>query len=128
MVGKMMNNTASNSKIPKGKSVFPGKKPSAKAPAKPKSKTTGAKLSPVPASRGTRTAKKKANVLSEGLQLDPKPSKEQPVITNESIALRAYYIAERRHKMGWHGDSHSDWIQATEQLRAEALQKPLKKR
>lgn len=42
------------------------------------------------------------------------------VITGEDIALRAYYIAERRQKMGWPGDSTNDWVEAERQLRAEA--------
>jgi hypothetical protein len=30
--------------------------------------------------------------------------------------------------MGWPGDSGTDWADAEKQLRAEALEKPLKKR
>jgi len=41
-------------------------------------------------------------------------------ITNEAIGLRAYFIAERRHKMGWPGDSTSDWVEAERQLAVEA--------
>jgi hypothetical protein len=44
-------------------------------------------------------------------------------ISNDDIALRAYYIAERRQAMGWPGDSHSDWVEAERQLRAEAARK-----
>jgi hypothetical protein len=40
--------------------------------------------------------------------------------TNEDIALRAYFIAERRHQMGWPGDSTGDWVEAERQLLAEA--------
>jgi len=66
---------------------------------------------------------------------EPKPkarkSKEAPLkkaskaaeISGEDIALRAYYIAERRAKMGWHGDSTGDWVEAERQLRAEAARK-----
>lgn len=42
------------------------------------------------------------------------------VISGDDIALRAYYIAERRQKMGWPGDSTNDWVEAERQLRAEA--------
>jgi hypothetical protein len=45
-----------------------------------------------------------------------------PIQLNE-IALRAYFIAERRHKMGWPGDSTSDWVEAERQLKAEAAAK-----
>jgi hypothetical protein len=44
-------------------------------------------------------------------------------ISNEEIALRAYFIAERRQKMGWHGDSTGDWVEAERQLKAEAVRK-----
>ncbi|MCK9588905.1 MAG: DUF2934 domain-containing protein [Terrimicrobiaceae bacterium] len=44
-------------------------------------------------------------------------------ISNEDIALRAYFIAERRQKMGWHGDSTGDWVEAESQLKAEAAKK-----
>lgn len=38
------------------------------------------------------------------------------VITDE-IALRAYYIGERRIRLGLGGDSESDWLEAERQLR-----------
>ena len=57
----------------------------------------------------------------------PKPRKSQAVkaveISSEAIALRAYFIAERREKMGWHGDSTGDWVEAERQLRTEATRK-----
>ena len=66
---------------------------------------------------------------------EPKPkakkSKEAPgkkplkavAISGGDIALRAYFIAERRSKMGWHGDSTGDWVEAERQLKAEAAKK-----
>jgi hypothetical protein len=44
-------------------------------------------------------------------------------ITNENIGLRAYFIAERRLKMGWSGDSTSDWVEAERQLLVEIKKK-----
>jgi hypothetical protein len=46
-----------------------------------------------------------------------------PVITQDQIATRAYYIGERRQNMGWPGDPSSDWIEAEAQLIAEAKRK-----
>ena len=46
-----------------------------------------------------------------------------PAISGDDIALRAYFIAERRQKMGWHGDSTGDWVEAERQLKAEAARK-----
>jgi hypothetical protein len=45
-----------------------------------------------------------------------------PAITGEAIALRAYFIAEKRQQLGLPGDSQSDWLEAERQLRAEAKQ------
>lgn len=45
------------------------------------------------------------------------------VFSSEEIALRAYFIAERREKMGWPGDSTGDWVEAERQLLAEAKKK-----
>jgi len=44
-----------------------------------------------------------------------------PVIAQEQIQLRAYFISERRRNMGWPGDKNTDWVEAERQLRAEAV-------
>ena len=66
--------------------------------------------------KATRSA---AKVLKS---VEPKQSAAeiQIVISNESIATRAYYISERRQAMGWPGDSQTDWLEALNQLTAEA--------
>jgi hypothetical protein len=38
-------------------------------------------------------------------------------VTMEEIALKAYYLAERRINSGLPGDSESDWLQAERELR-----------
>jgi hypothetical protein len=48
-------------------------------------------------------------------------------LSTEDIALRAYFISEHRHKHGIHGDSHSDWVQAEKQLKAELKKAAAKK-
>jgi hypothetical protein len=40
-------------------------------------------------------------------------------LTLEQIQLRAYFISERRRKLGIAGDAHQDWITAEQELRAE---------
>lgn len=40
--------------------------------------------------------------------------------SNDDIALRAYFIAERRQKLGWFGDETQDWVEAERQLLKEA--------
>lgn len=38
-------------------------------------------------------------------------------VTTEDIALKAYYLAERRRNLGLPGDAQSDWLEAERQLR-----------
>ncbi len=117
-------------------------------PAKPKQKAQPAKASSVlakaakatkPAKKTAATAADKAAPTVKRKTATPKIETESPVkkaakaakpapateipITNEDIALRAYYIAERRRSMGWGGDEHSDWVEAESQLKAEAKRK-----
>src|SRR3954469_9970748 len=40
--------------------------------------------------------------------------------THEQIRIRAYFIAERRHRLALPGNADSDWIEAKRQLQAEA--------
>jgi hypothetical protein len=88
-----------------------GKKTAVKAPASSVvagEGTVGAVLAPKPVARKPRAAARSKVPV--------------PIQLNE-IALRAYFIAERRHKMGWSGDSTSDWVEAERQLKAEAAAK-----
>jgi hypothetical protein len=41
--------------------------------------------------------------------------------TFEKIQQRAYFISERRRKLGIAGDTHQDWITAEKELRAELV-------
>jgi hypothetical protein len=92
-----------------------------------RSKVSVDPVKPKSTGRKTRAVGKSTSGLPAGFAVDPVPSPE-PVIPHDQIALRAYFIAERRSQMSWHGDSHSDWADAESQLKAEALKKPLKKR
>jgi hypothetical protein len=57
-----------------------------------------------------------------------KAAKPEPVtFSTEDIALRAYFISERRHRSGLPGDEQSDWIEAERQLHAEHRKKTAKK-
>lgn len=83
---------------------------------------------PQSTSRKKRTPAKSTSKPPASFSLEPKAPSVNPVIHHDDIALRAYFIAERRQQMGWPGDSATDWAEAEKQLRAEALEKPLKKR
>lgn len=41
-------------------------------------------------------------------------------LLNEQVALRAYFIGERRRKLGIPGDETSDWVEAERELSAES--------
>lgn len=45
-------------------------------------------------------------------------------ISNDDIALRAYFIAEDRRRRAIHGDEQGDWIEAERQLRNEQTKSP----
>jgi hypothetical protein len=110
---------------------MPAKSPKTAKPATVRAiKSSGipAKEKPKATLRRKRTPGKASDKLTAGFLLDPKPPAKEPLISHDDIALRAYFIAERRHKMGWPGDSGTDWADAVKQLRAEALEKPLRKR
>jgi len=49
-----------------------------------------------------------------------------PGISTDDIALRAYFISEKRRSQGLHGSEHEDWVEAERQLVAEK-KKPKKK-
>jgi len=40
--------------------------------------------------------------------------------TDDQIRLRAYFLAERRHKLSLPGDSNHDWVEARRQLIEES--------
>jgi Protein of unknown function (DUF2934) len=70
-------------------------------------------------------AKKKAatkTTESATKTIAPK-TQAKPAFTNDDVALRAYFIAEKRHKAGIPGDAHQDWIEAERQLLAESKKK-----
>jgi Protein of unknown function (DUF2934) len=81
----------------------------AKAP-----RSTPAKSRKSPARKVTtkRAASKKG--ASKGTAAEP---------THEEIRIRAYFIAERRHRLALAGDADSDWLEAKRQLVSEAAPK-----
>ena len=100
----------------------------AKAPRSKKVPTEKVESAPKTSTRKKRSSGKVTTKLPASFALEQKHPVPAPVIAHDEIALRAYFIAERRHQMGWPGDSATDWADAESQLKAEAQEKPLKKR
>jgi hypothetical protein len=64
------------------------------------------------------TAKKSTKKTSKKI---PANAKENNVVNNsrEQVAMRAYFIGERRRALGIAGDATSDWVQAEQELSKE---------
>jgi len=91
--------------------------PTAPAARKPTPKSEPAEIPPVPE---VELAPKKEKAAPETKKVKGKSKRKASEITTADIALRAYYIAEKRRKSGLPGDETSDWVEAERQLRAEA--------
>jgi hypothetical protein len=64
-----------------------------------------------------KSAGKKSSSGPAADTLKSEASKEAGVRpTAEQVALRAYFIAERRRTLGMQGDENSDWIAAEREL------------
>jgi hypothetical protein len=85
--------------------------PAAKKPAKAPAKKAAAKKTAV-----RKTAAKKTKTSAPKKSAASKP--KEP--SDADISLRAYFIAERRMKLGLPGDQAHDWLEARRQLRVEA--------
>jgi hypothetical protein len=78
-----------------------------KAPSK---RSTSARKSPA-------TAKKKTAAKTKGTKGSKAAAAIEP--TDEEIRIRAYFIAERRHRLELAGDADTDWLEAKRQLLSE---------
>ncbi|HWB61111.1 MAG TPA: DUF2934 domain-containing protein [Chthoniobacteraceae bacterium] len=86
---------------------------------KPVAETPAPAAAAKPAATKKPAAKKKAAKAPAA----KKTAAPKAKFTHDDIALRAYFIAEKRHKAGLPGDSQHDWIEAERQLLAESKKK-----
>jgi len=91
-------------------------KPAAKKPKK------AAVAAPVVATGIAPAAPKTVKAVAKKPVKKASPAKK-PAYTPDDVALRAYFIAEKRQKAGLPGDSTSDWVEAERQLLAESKKK-----
>ncbi|MEI6350847.1 MAG: DUF2934 domain-containing protein [Verrucomicrobiota bacterium] len=78
------------------------------------------------ASKTTTKRKSAAKKSAPEVSKEAKPESVSATlvsISSEEIALRAYYLGEKRAKLGLPGDSAHDWIEAERQLKVEAQAK-----
>jgi hypothetical protein len=102
-------------------------KRAAKSVEKPKTTVTlppKAIAAPVPvASKPPKTAVKAKRVLKV-----EKAAPKLPAFTQNDVALRAYFISEKRRAEGLPGDEHQDWLEAERQITAEFAKKKTRKK
>lgn len=93
----------------------------------PQRTKSGAKKSGTKAKAASaKAARKKKTTAATAKRRAPKKAADTPTQvpqpSDADIRLRAYFIAERRVQLALHGDPALDWIEAREQLLAEARQ------
>ena len=78
-------------------------------------------LAALPAAKKTVAARAKPAkaVAAPKRAAKPLPSKA-PGFTSDDVALRAYFIAEKRRQIGLPGDEAHDWLEAERQLLSES--------
>ena len=107
-------------RIAKKSAAKPAKSAAKKAkPAAPAKKKTAARklsLAAKPVAAPTRAASATATRVMNRAR-GGKPEVVTVLVTTEEIAVEAYYIAERRRRLGLPGDSQADWLEAERKLR-----------
>jgi hypothetical protein len=98
------------------KSVEPPSAPSTNGNTTPEPLKKKARAA-APSPRKRKPAAPKKSAVKQSASTAAKPATEP---TDEQIRLRAYFLAERRHKLSLPGDSNHDWIEARRQLIEEA--------
>ena len=90
-------------------------------------KTDTSNPAAVPAPVTKAVAAKKPVAKKTAAKKPSTPAKKTTVakvaFTQNDIALRAYFISEKRQKAGLPGDAQHDWIEAERQLIAESKKK-----
>lgn len=100
------------------KTVAPKLAPVAVKPAKPAAKDP-APADAKPSAEASKAVAPKRTTKATAAPVT-EPAAPAATYTSDDIALRAYFIAEKRQAAGIGGDSHSDWIEAERQLAEEA--------
>jgi Protein of unknown function (DUF2934) len=91
------------------------------ANAAPEAKTSGVAPRRIRASTKKSAPRGKKTATPRGPKGE-KSSRTKPRTkpTDEEVRIRAYFIAERRHRLALPGDASADWVEARRQLLVEA--------
>ena len=93
----------------------PAKKTARKAKAEPAAKKTAARKPAAVRDRASTATP--ARLLTRRVGAKSEVIGVVGSVTSEEIALKAYYLAERRRHLGLPGDPEADWLQAESELR-----------
>ena len=77
----------------------------------------------MPAKTTTKKTATAASAKKPAAKKPAAPKKKAAKYTEDDVALRAYFISEKRRNLGLPGDSHADWIEAERQLAQESRAK-----
>jgi hypothetical protein len=78
-------------------------------------KTTSSTVPATPVKRAAKPRTKTKPAVAK-----PKRAGKKLAYTPQDIALRAYFISEKRRAHGLSGNEHQDWVEAERQLAAES--------
>jgi hypothetical protein len=98
---------AGNGQAAEAPPAAPGEKPA------PKAKRVRRRAVPKPG----KPAAARRTTKATSTATKSRSASTKPAYTNEDIALRAYFIAEKRRQLGIWGSPESDWLEAERQLR-----------
>jgi hypothetical protein len=73
-----------------------------------------------PAPKAKLTPTRKAAPKAAAKVAEKSMASLRTAVCSEMVALRAYFIGQRRQELGQPGDSTTDWLEAEKQLRGDA--------
>jgi hypothetical protein len=75
---------------------------------------------PARKSARSKSMAKPRSIARKRTPAEKEPAPQPPLEPGDAeIRMRAYFISERRHRLGLPGDSNSDWLEAKRQLLSE---------
>jgi len=104
--------------VPRKTKTSPNSKPTDATTSAANGKTSAPETKKKPSVAKAATKKTKAAQPKKPSAKTPAKAAVEP--TDDQIRLRAYFLAERRHKLSLPGDSNHDWIEARRQLIEES--------